>query len=94
MLSHGVLLLAFITFTSLDANEKEMARTMESSQAFATVKNGLFYCHRTLHPQILEIIGDVRLLYIVPHITSNQPALRIKDYARQESWEASQKGLL
>lgn len=65
---------------------------MEGSQAFAIVKKGLLYCHRALHPQILEIIGDVRLLYIVPHRMSNQPTLRIKDYARQEYQEASQKG--
>lgn len=81
-------------FTSLDANDKEVARMMEGSRAFATVKKGLFYCHKTLHPQIPEIIGDVGLLYAVPHTTSSQPALTIKDDARQEYGEASQKGPL
>lgn len=80
--------------TSLDAKEKEEARMTEGSPAFATVKKGWFYCHRTLQSQTLEMIGDVRLLHMVPHTTSNQPALRIEDYTRQESWESSQKGLL
>lgn len=78
--------------TSRDAKENEAARMTEGSLAFAAVKKGWFYCHKTLQSQTLEIIGDVRLLYIVPHTMSSQPALRIKDYSRQESWESS--GLL
>lgn len=65
-------------FTSPLMQMRKTARTTEGSWVFAAAKKGLFYCHRTLHPQILEIIGDVRLLYIVLHTMSNQSALRIK----------------